>query len=40
MLTEYNHPIDYELNINPLISSVIYKQNFTIKKITVYIFYI
>ena len=23
MLTEYNHPIDYELDINPLFSDVV-----------------
>ena len=45
MLTEYNHPIDYELNFNPLISDVVsdsfdYKQNFTIKKAFIYLSFI
>ena len=36
MLTEYNHPIHYELDINPLISRVvldtlIYKQTLLLK---------
>ena len=36
MLTEYNHPRDYEFDINPLISSIvpdsfIYKQTWLLK---------